>query len=127
MAIPRIANRQYPHDIRFAIAMPPSTMTKIIATGVSQARIFVCRELAPVMNGEACANARSGAQSVAASAAVSTRCASTRVVSSRVGSCDILDLRLQRADFVLAAPCGQFFTLRPPGSAEAEILHYEVI
>ena len=40
-------------------------------------------------------------------------------------SCRILNLRLQRADFVLTAPRGQLFTLCSAGSAEAEILHDE--
>lgn len=39
--------------IRFAIAIPPRTMTRMMATGVSHARRFVCSEDAPVMNGEA--------------------------------------------------------------------------
>src|SRR5580704_2187214 len=29
MAIPKIAPRHHPHDIRFAIAIPPSTITRI--------------------------------------------------------------------------------------------------
>ena len=39
--IPKIAPAHHPHDIRFAIAMAPRTMIKMIATGVSQARMFV--------------------------------------------------------------------------------------
>src|SRR5437763_1219333 len=61
IAIPRIAAMHQPQEMRLAIAMPPSTMTRITATGVSHARILVCRAVAPVMNGEAaCARAGSG-------------------------------------------------------------------
>ena len=41
--------------------MPPRTMTKMIATGVSHAKMFVCSALAPVMNGEVCARQSPGA------------------------------------------------------------------
>jgi hypothetical protein len=60
IAIPSTAPNAHPQLIRFAIARPPSTMTKIIATGVSQASKFVCSALAPVRKGEAWANAMSG-------------------------------------------------------------------
>jgi hypothetical protein len=50
----------HPHDIRFAIAIPPSTITRMMATGVSQASMFVCSDVAPVMNGDVCASANSG-------------------------------------------------------------------
>ena len=51
-----------PQDMRAAMAMAPSTMTRMIAIGVSHARMLVCSAVAPVMNGEAdCASARSGA------------------------------------------------------------------
>ena len=54
----------HPHDIRFAIAMPPSTMTRMMAMGVSQARMLVCRAVAPVMKGDVdCAIDRPGAHS----------------------------------------------------------------
>jgi hypothetical protein len=46
--------------IRFAIAMAPRAMTRITATGVSHARIFVCNAVAPVKKGEACARANTG-------------------------------------------------------------------
>jgi len=47
--------------IRFAIAMAPKTMIKMMATGVSHARILVCSEFAPVRNGDAdCASASCG-------------------------------------------------------------------
>ena len=46
--------------------MPPRTMIKMIAIGVSQARMLVCSALAPVMKGEACATQSSGAQTVSA-------------------------------------------------------------
>src|ERR1700678_2500606 len=128
MAMPKIAPIHHPHDIRFAIAMPPSTITRMMATGVSQARMLVCRELAPVMNGEVCASARSGAQIIATTAAASARCASGRVASCRkFASCGMLDLRLQGAYFALAAPGGQLFSLHPTRRAEAKSLHDEVI
>jgi len=38
---------------RFAIAIAPSAITRMMAIGVSHARILFCREAAPVMNGEA--------------------------------------------------------------------------
>ena len=41
-----------PHEIRFAIAMPPSTMTRMMAMGVSQARMFDWSAVAPVRNGD---------------------------------------------------------------------------
>ena len=41
MAMPRIAPMHHPHERRFAIAIPPSTMTRMIATGVSHARMLV--------------------------------------------------------------------------------------
>jgi hypothetical protein len=55
IAIPKSAAMHHPHDMRFAIAMPPSTITRMIAIGVSQARMFVWREFAPVKKGDACA------------------------------------------------------------------------
>src|SRR5258707_1479659 len=120
MAIPKIAPIHHPHDIRFAMAMPPSTITRMMATGVSHARMLVCKELAPVMKGEACAAGRSGGQFIAPSKAASARCAGPPVRSSCMSA-----LRLQRADFVLAAPRGQFFTLRPTGRTESKILNDE--
>src|ERR1700733_1750540 len=62
IAIPRMAAIHHPHEMRFAIAMAPSTMTRITAMGVSHARMFDCKAVAPVMNGEdAWASAGSGA------------------------------------------------------------------
>jgi hypothetical protein len=52
IAIPITAPIAQPHDIRFAIAMPPRTITKMIATGVNQAKMFDWREVAPVRKGE---------------------------------------------------------------------------
>jgi hypothetical protein len=46
--------------MRFAMAMAPRIITRMIATGVSHARIFVWSAVAPVMNGDACAKAREG-------------------------------------------------------------------
>ena len=67
IAIPMIAPMHQPQDIRLAIAMPPNTMMRMTATGVSQARMLVCSELAPVKNGEACAIANCGIMSAAPS------------------------------------------------------------
>jgi hypothetical protein len=52
----------HPHDIRAAIAIAPSTMTRMIAIGVSHARMLDCNAVAPVMNGELelCASASPG-------------------------------------------------------------------
>ena len=41
IAMPITAPIAQPHDIRFAISMPPSTMMRMMATGVSQARMLV--------------------------------------------------------------------------------------
>ena len=61
MAIPRMAAIHQPQEIRFAMAMAPKTITRMIAMGVSQSRMFVSRAVAPVMKGEvAWANTRSG-------------------------------------------------------------------
>src|SRR5437762_9991361 len=60
IAIPRIAPIHQPQDMRFAIAMAPSAITRMTAIGVSQARMLVCRAVAPVMNGELCASAGIG-------------------------------------------------------------------
>src|SRR6266513_2737962 len=60
IAIPRIAPIHQPQDMRFAIAMAPSAITRMTAIGVSQARMLVCRAVAPVMNGELCASAAIG-------------------------------------------------------------------
>src|SRR5262249_41381453 len=53
MAMPRIAAMHQPQEMRFAMAMAPSTMTRMMAMGVSQARMFASRAVAPVMNGDA--------------------------------------------------------------------------
>ncbi len=60
IAMPKIAPMHHPHDIRLAIAIPPRIITRIIATGVSQARMLVCRDEAPVKNGDACAQTHAG-------------------------------------------------------------------
>jgi hypothetical protein len=52
--------------MRFAIAMPPRTIIRITAIGVSQAIIFVWRAVAPVRNGELCAPATREAPNVIA-------------------------------------------------------------
>src|SRR5690349_11259369 len=60
IAMPRIAPMHQPHDIRFAMAIPPNTMIRMMATGVSQARRLVCKAVAPVMKGDACAKPSTG-------------------------------------------------------------------
>ena len=60
IAMPTMAPIHQPHDIRLAIAIPPNTITKIMAIGVSHARMLVCRAFAPVRNGENCARTCSG-------------------------------------------------------------------
>jgi hypothetical protein len=40
-----------------AMAIPPRTMIKMMASGVSHARMFVCKALALVKNGDPCASA----------------------------------------------------------------------
>src|SRR6266404_1419489 len=76
MATTKIAARQQTHDIRFAIAMPPNTMIKMMATGVSHARILVCSEVAPVRNGDAacprasCGSSRTMLNAIAGSVAL---------------------------------------------------------
>src|SRR6202035_2175493 len=67
IAIPRMAAIHHPQEIRFAMAIAPSTMTKITAMGVSHARMFDCRAVAPVMNGED-AWARAGPEELARTA-----------------------------------------------------------
>src|ERR1700742_734035 len=116
MEIPRMAPSAQPQLIRFAIAMPPSTMTKMIATGVSQASRFDCNELAPVKNGEVCAIASSGAQIMASSKTADAKRQSERS--------DMSDLRLECVHFILAAPPRKLFALRSSGRTEAEILDY---
>src|SRR6185312_1877102 len=53
IAMPRMAPRHHPQESRLAIAMPPSTMMRMMATGVSQARMFACSAVAPVRKGDA--------------------------------------------------------------------------
>jgi len=72
IAIPKIAPIAQPHEIRFAIAKAPSAMTKITAIGVSHAKMFACRAVAPVKNGDACANTREGKRSAATLTAART-------------------------------------------------------
>src|SRR6202035_5212317 len=62
IAIPKIAAMHQPQEIRLAIAMAPSTMTRITATGVSQASMLVCSAVAQVMKGDAWARASSGSR-----------------------------------------------------------------
>ena len=117
MEIPKIAPSAQPQLIRFAIARPPRTMTKMIATGVSQAKMFAWSDVAPERKGEACASARSGEQIMAARR-------KAEVMRASDPSCDISDLRLERVHFALAAAFRKLLTLRPARSAEAEVLNY---
>lgn len=57
IAIPNMAAIHQPHEIRFAIAMAPRTITKMMAMGVSQERMLLSREVAPVRKGDAWAYA----------------------------------------------------------------------
>ena len=59
-AMPTIAAIGQPHEIRFAMAMIPSAITRMTAIGVAHARMLLWRDVAPVRNGEAWASARSG-------------------------------------------------------------------
>src|SRR5579859_6016302 len=130
MAIPRIAPRHHPHDILPAMAMAPSPMTRMIAMGVSQAKMFVCSAVAPVMKGDAaCANTSDGGS------------ASKRNRAPRSGSpgdfprlTSMMSLRdcpgvqspsrvRARALTVIAAPRIELVPLLPPGCAEPEALH----
>src|SRR6266446_1756250 len=95
IAIPRIAPRHHPQDRRLAIAMAPSTITRMTAMGVNHARMFVCSAVAPVMNGELWACASSGAQARRAPAAA-RRCA---VVTEAVSiTCMWVSVAVARAD-----------------------------
>jgi len=53
MATPRMVPMHHPQESRFAIAMAPSTITKMMAMGVSQATMLACKAVAPVINGDA--------------------------------------------------------------------------
>src|SRR5437764_5372892 len=127
IAIPRIAPRHQPQDIRLAIAMAPSAITRMMAIGVSQARRLVCRAVAPVRNGELCASAGIGAQATSAAAA------------ARQGSVGRMQARYMAASLRLAhaaRACGHtrrglptprfvFLTLRGPRRSEAEAVDDE--
>src|SRR5213082_3127315 len=127
IAIPRIAPIHQPQDIRFAIAMAPSAMTRMTAIGVSQASRLVCRAVAPVRNGELCASAGIGAQATSAAAA------------ARQGSLGRMQARHMAASLRLAhaaRACGhtrrglptprfEFLALRGPRRSEAEAVDDE--
>ncbi|MEJ0004825.1 MAG: hypothetical protein WDM77_00105 [Steroidobacteraceae bacterium] len=66
MPIPNIAHGLQAQEILLAIAIPPKTITKMTAMGVIHARMLVCREVAPVMNGDSCAQLSVGTASSAA-------------------------------------------------------------
>src|SRR5271168_4064154 len=136
IAIPRIAPRHHPHDIRFAIAMPPRTMIKMIAIGVSQARMLVCRALAPVMKGEACARQSSGAQTMSAMTRADNDI-ETRVTVRRWGWCmakflllsgtedgSSLDLGLHLVELMFGPAC-KLFAFHLARRAEPESLYDE--
>src|SRR5215469_7643000 len=79
-----MAPMHHPHEIRFAIAMPPSTMTRMTAMGVNQARMFDCSAVAPVRNGEVWAS--TGVQ--VASAAISIPMRKAHRIFAR--GCDVM-------------------------------------
>jgi hypothetical protein len=64
IAIPKIAAIHHPQEIRFAIAIPPNTMTKMTATGVSQVRMLLWSAVAPVEKGDVCASTSAGMHSI---------------------------------------------------------------
>src|SRR5256885_13521250 len=92
IAIPRIAPRHQPQDMRFAIAMAPSAITRMTAIGVSQARMLVCRAVAPVMNGELCASAAIGEEPT------------SNAARAHQGSVERIDAKCMAASLRLAHP-----------------------
>src|SRR5256886_2764051 len=122
IAIPRIAPIHQPQDMRLAIAMAPSAITRMMAIGVSQARRLVCRAVAPVRNGELCASAGIGAQ--ARSAAAAARQGSVeRIEAKRMAA----SLRLAHAARVrghtrrgFPAPCLELLPLGGTPGSETE-------
>src|ERR1700733_4039449 len=136
IAIPKIAPRHHPHDIRFAIAMPPRTMIKMIAIGVSHAKTFVCSALAPVMKGEACARQSSGAQNVSATTRTDSDSEARRTVRrwgwcmakflwySGTGNGYSLDLGLHLVELMFG-PARKLFAFQLARRAEPEALYDE--
>src|SRR5438105_6344104 len=122
IAIPRIAPIHQPQDMRLAIAMAPSAITRMMAIGVSQARRLVCRAVAPVRNGELCASAGIGAQATSAAAAARQRCvermeARHMAVSLRLAHAARGRGHTRRA---LPTPRLEFLALCGPRRSEAE-------
>src|SRR6185312_15739346 len=110
MAIPRMAPIHQPQEMRFAMAMPPSTITRMIAMGVSHARMLVSRAVAPVRKGEAWANAGSGRDKTAASdRARVTAVGDTASATVRMILLDMSRLRL------LSVFIGSGFAAQPGG------------
>src|SRR6185437_3059585 len=93
IAIPKMAAMHQPQEIRFAIAMAPSTMTRMIAMGVSQERILVCSAVAPVMKGEVCASARSGTDTTASSSMAVPRVRRVGEALRRIGTLRSVQIR----------------------------------
>src|SRR5205823_9512683 len=122
IAIPRIAPMHQPQDMRFAIAMAPSAITRMTAIGVSQARMLVCRAVAPVMNGELCASAGIGEEPT--SNAASAHQGSVERIEAK---CMAASLRLAHAARAgghtrrgLPAPRLELLPLGGPRTPEAE-------
>src|SRR6266513_176321 len=125
IAIPRIAPIHQPQDMRFAIAMAPSAITRMTAIGVSQARMLVCRAVAPVMNGELCASAGIGEEPTS-NAARAHQGSVERIDAKRMAA----SLRLAHAARArghtrrgLPAPRLELLPLRGTRGSEAEAVH----
>src|SRR6266478_143278 len=91
--------------MRLAIAMAPSTITRMIATGVNHARMLVCNEVAPVMKGEACAK---------------SACGAARIMANTLSEGPSRCATLCRTYFTGSSPslaCGPFEGAMPPRSA----------
>src|SRR5215469_10696055 len=131
MAMPRIAPIHQPQDTRFAMAIAPSTITRMIAIGVSQARMLLWSAVAPVMKGELCAITRTGTAHSAVP--IPTPFAPARCGARLV--C-MLDLRSSGVSHAMRAggdegrrlrfaPCVALFPLDLAGGAEAEAVDNE--
>src|SRR5487761_509378 len=139
--MPMIAPMHQPHETRLAMAMPPSTITRMMAIGVSHARMFVSRAVAPVRNGDAWANAGCGSASdstaATPSAMVGAMVSETRGLTIRAIGCNMSPLLATSAIDssgarhkplrVFGAPGCALFAFRLAGRAKAKALHDEVI
>src|SRR5579872_7497614 len=133
IAMPKIAPRHHPQLIRPAIAIAPSPMTRMIAIGVSQARMLVCRAVAPVIKGEAaCANTRAGAEASRRNRAPRqgrrkdlARLTSMIGLRNFGGQTDCSSRVSARAVPILAATRIELIPLLLARCTEAKTLHYE--